>query len=84
MSKIEAAKKKVAYLAPLFKNLRTNDKVSIQFNTVFVVRRLVFVAMLIFLVDYSVPQIFISMALSMVILVYTLIGRPFETPLANK
>lgn len=42
-------KDNVAHLMPLFEKLKTNKPMAIHFNTIFFIRRYIFVCMLIFL-----------------------------------
>jgi hypothetical protein len=71
-------------VAALFEQLKTNDKWSLMFQTIFVLRRAFIAFLLIYVKESKMAQVFGMMLTSIVYTAYILIIRPFELKSLNQ
>jgi len=68
----------------LFADFRKKDLASLCYHSVFVIRRQILVASIMFLWKYPLVQVFLNLFITGLALVYTAQYQPYKLPLLNK
>jgi hypothetical protein len=68
----------------MYQNLLTNNRVTVQYNFLFLMRRVIFAVSAIFLTDYPLFQLYLLFAQSFLVMIFVIKLRPFDQPLLNR